>query len=129
MKYAIPLSGGELSQHFGQSTEFMLVDADGDVIKSKKTISTAAHNCGTLPKLLADQGVKVVLGGGMGMGPRMAFERSGIEVVLGVVETNPEKAVLAYMNSTLVSGQNTCGHGDVVCDHSNEHEEHHEDCH
>ena len=130
MKYAIPLSNGQLSQHFGQSTEFMLVDTDGSgKILHKEILSTSAHNCGTLPELLADQGVKVVLGGGMGLGPRMAFERSGIEVVLGVAEEDPEKAVLAHMDSTLVSGQNACGHPDVACDHSDHQEAQHGSCH
>ncbi len=122
MKYGIPLIDGQLSQHFGQSSAFMLIDAENGRIVSKETISTEAHNCGSLPALLAGRGVKVVLAGGMGFSPRMAFERSGIEVVLGVTETDPEAAVLAHMNSTLVSGQNVCEHGDAPCDH---HEEHH----
>ena len=116
MKYAIPVNGRQLSSHFGQSTEFMLVDTNGNgQIISKKTISTVAHNCGSLPGILADQGVKVVLAGGMGMGPRMAFEQSGIEVVLGVAETDPEKAVMAHLDRTLVSGRNACEHPNTAC--------------
>ena len=129
MTYAVPTSGGKLSQHFGQSTEFMIIDTDGKgKITGRKTISAAAHNCGSLPQLLAGLGTKTVLGGGMGMGPRMAFENAGIEVVLGVAETDPEKAVLAHANHTLVGGQNACGHADTVCDHSGEHEEHQGRC-
>jgi predicted Fe-Mo cluster-binding NifX family protein len=131
MKYAIPLSNGQLSQHFGQSKEFMLVDTDeqGKIIR-KEILSTLSHNCGSLPKLLADQGVRVVLAGGMGFSPRMAFENRGIQVVLGVAETDPEKTVLAHMNLTLVSGQNVCEHGDEPCDHSHDHgEQHHRNCH
>ena len=119
MKYAIPVSGGKLSAHFGQSTEFMLIDMDNNgQIVSKQTISTVAHNCGSLPMLLADKGVNVVLAGGMGMAPRLAFERHNIQVVLGVTEIDPEKAVLSHLNQTLVSGQNVCEHGDTVCDHA-----------
>lgn len=125
MKYAIPMSGGKLSQHFGQSTEFMIIEvgANGE-ISSKKTVSTIAHNCGSLPQLLSELGVKTVLAGGMGMGPRMAFESHGIEVVLGIAEMDPEKAVLAKINHTLVIGQNTCGHPDKVCDHPEGHAAH-----
>jgi predicted Fe-Mo cluster-binding NifX family protein len=118
MKYAIPIHHGHLSPHFGQSTEFMLIDTDDGGIVSKETISTAAHNCGSLPRLLADRGAKVVLAGGMGYSPRLAFERSGIQVVLGVAETDPERAVMAHLNRTLISGQNVCEHGDAPCDHS-----------
>jgi predicted Fe-Mo cluster-binding NifX family protein len=124
MKYAIPVHAGQLSPHFGQSTEFMLVEANGGSITSKETISTEAHNCGSLPRLLADRGVKVVLAGGMGISPRLAFERSGIEVVLGVTETDPEKAVLAHLNHTLTSGQNACEHGDAACEHPGQHQHH-----
>jgi predicted Fe-Mo cluster-binding NifX family protein len=120
VKYAIPVHGGRLSPHFGQSTEFMLIDANGG-ITSKQTISTRAHRCGSLPRLFASHGVKVVLAGGMGLSPRLAFERSGIEVVLGVSESDPEKAVLAHLNHTLISGQNVCEHGDVTCDHPGHH--------
>ena len=119
MKYATPLSEGKLSAHFGQSTEFMLIDVDNNgQIVSKQTISTVAHKCGSLPMLLADKGVNVVLAGGMGMGPRLAFERRNIQVVLGVTKIDPEKAVLSHLNLTLVSGQNVCEHGDTICDHA-----------
>jgi hypothetical protein len=52
------------------------------------------------------------------MGPRMAFQRSNIEVVLGVTEPDPEKAVIAHANHTLENGANVCEHGDTICDHN-----------
>ena len=119
MKYAIPVNQGQLSLHFGQSTEFMLIstDAQGRII-SKETISTVAHNCGWLPKVLSGHGVNMVLAGGMGCTPRMIFERNNIEVVLGVSESDPEKAVISHVQGSLVSGPNVCSHGDTACDHS-----------
>jgi predicted Fe-Mo cluster-binding NifX family protein len=122
MKYGIPLVDGQLSQHFGQSTAFMIIDAENGKVNSKEVMSIAAHSCGALSQSMREKGVKVVITGGMGYAPRMSFEQSGIKVVLGVTETDPEKAVLAYMDSTLVSGQNVCDHGDEPCEH---HEEHH----
>jgi len=118
MKYAMPVSGSRLMSHFGQANEFMLLDVnqDGRVLK-KETISVTPHSCGTLPGELAKRGVGVVLAGGMGMGPRMAFQQSNIDVVLGVTEPDPEKAVIAYVNNTLENGVNVCEHGDTICDH------------
>ncbi|MEN8614272.1 NifB/NifX family molybdenum-iron cluster-binding protein [Dehalogenimonas sp. THU2] len=122
MKYAIPVYGGRLSAHFGQSSEFMLIDVDEKgTLSNKETIAVTPHNCGGNPKILADKGVKVVLAGGMGMGPRIAFERQNIQVVLGVVEPDPEQAVIGHFNRTLVSGQNVCSHGDSPCDHAGQH--------
>lgn len=118
MKYAIPVSGSRSMSHFGQAKEFMLLDVgpDGRVAK-KETIAVMPHSCGTLPGELAKRGVNVVLAGGMGMGPRMAFQRSNIEVVLGVSEPDPEKAVAAHTDHTLRNGDNVCDHGDTICDH------------
>jgi len=119
MKYAIPMAEGHLSQHFGQSSEFMLIDVDDKgLVTDKKVLRVEPHNCGGTPAILAKQGVKVVLAGGMGMGPRMAFERNNIQVVLGVSENDPDKAVLGHFKGTLGSGQNVCSHGDVPCDHT-----------
>jgi predicted Fe-Mo cluster-binding NifX family protein len=123
MKYAIPVIGSRISAHFGQSTEFMILDADeksGKVTKNE-TMSTTPHNCGNLPGLLADKGVSVVLAGGMGLGPRTAFQQRNIQVVLGVTEADPEKAVKSHLNRTLISGRNICEHGDTLCDHSEHH--------
>jgi predicted DNA-binding protein (UPF0251 family)/predicted Fe-Mo cluster-binding NifX family protein len=118
MKYAMPVSGNQLMPHFGQASEFMLMDLDdtGKVLK-KETIAVQPHSCGTLPLELARRGVSVVLAGGMGMGPRMAFQQSNILVVLGVSEPDPEKAAAAHVNNTLESGANVCNHGDAACDH------------
>ena len=118
MKYAIPVKQGQLSSHFGQSTEFMLIDTDAQGrILDQETISTVAHNCGGLPAILAGYGVGVVLAGGMGFTPRMMFEKCNIEVVLGISETNPEKAVMSHIKGSLESGENVCAHGDTACEH------------
>ena len=119
MKYAMPVSENQLMSHFGQANEFMLLDVDKNGRVSKKeTIKVTPHSCGTLPGELAKRGVSVVLAGGMGMGPRMAFQQNNIEVVLGVSEPDPEKAVIAYVNHTLENGANVCEHGDTICDHT-----------
>jgi len=119
MKYAIPVCGSRLMAHFGQANEFMLLDVDqcGKVAK-KETIKVTPHSCSTLPGELAKRGVSVVLAGGMGMGPRIAFHQSNIDVVLGVTELDPEKAVVAHANHSLKNGDNVCDHGDTICDHS-----------
>jgi predicted Fe-Mo cluster-binding NifX family protein len=121
MKYAVPVNGNQLMSHFGMATEFMLMELDQKgQIAGKETIQVQPHSCGTLPGELARRGVSVVLAGGMGMGPRMAFQHNNISVVLGVDEPDAVKAVLAHANHTLKSGDNACEHGDKVCDHHHE---------
>ncbi|MDD4873818.1 MAG: NifB/NifX family molybdenum-iron cluster-binding protein [Dehalococcoidales bacterium] len=130
MKFAIPVSNGCLSAHFGQTTEFSIMEVDDSKqIVGRETLSALSHDCHGTPVLLAERGVNVVLAGGMGMGPRMAFENNGVEVILGVTETNPETAVIKYLYHRLESGENVCDHGDTVCDHGGQHEEHNGGCH
>ncbi len=125
MKFAIPFKDGSLSAHFGQTTEFLIIETgEGGKITGKETLTTFPHNCHGLPLLFAEHGVSVVLAGGMGMGPRMACENNGIEVILGITETDPEKAVIKYLYNGLESGENVCEHGDTFCDHSGHHENH-----
>jgi predicted Fe-Mo cluster-binding NifX family protein len=129
MKFAIPVVNGALSAHWGQTTEFMIIEVDDKKqVVSKETVTAASHDCQGTPVMLANHGVEVVLAGGMGMGPRSAFEGNGVEVVLGVSESNPETAVIKYLYHRLDQGDNICDHGDTVCEHGGHHDEHHGTC-
>ena len=122
MKYAMPVNGSRLTSHFGEANELMLLDIDenGRVTKRETIKVVPCSCCLTLPGELAKRGVGVVLAGGMGMGPRMYFQQSNIEVVLGVAEVDPEKAAAAHANHTLEKGGNVCDQGDKICDHSHD---------
>jgi predicted Fe-Mo cluster-binding NifX family protein len=108
MKYAIPIHNSRLTIHFGEATEFILIETEAGRITSKNIVKTTAHNCSGTPRMLVERGVNIVMAGGMGLLPLLIFDQSGIEVILGIVETNPEKAVLAHLNQTLVQGQDVC---------------------
>jgi predicted Fe-Mo cluster-binding NifX family protein len=127
MKYAIPTNMGNLSLHFGQSTEFTVIETDAENnILHKKTLSAQAHGCGATPMMLAREGVNIVLAGGMGYTPRQVFERAGVQVITGVTEPDPEKAVKDHLEGLLASGANVCGHGDEPCQgHGHAHGHHH----
>jgi ATP-binding protein involved in chromosome partitioning len=112
MRYAIPVSDGIVALHFGHCESFALIDADEQTrtISKKELVSAPAHQPGLLPGWLAEQGVSVVLAGGMGSRAQGFFQQQGIEVIIGVNESDPEKAVLSYMNGQLVAGENICDH-------------------
>lgn len=112
MKYAIPVNGGVVSPHFGHCEQFALIDVDEakkEVIK-KELIPSPAHQPGLLPIWLAEKGVKFVIAGGMGMSAKNLFQERGIKVVLGAMESDPEKAVLSYLKGALAIGKNICDH-------------------
>ena len=120
MRYAIPVIQGELCPHFGHCEQFVLIDVDSATrqIQDKQLVPSPGHEPGFLPRWLAEQGANVILAGGMGQRAVDIFNQHQVEVVLGVTERNPEKAVLACLNDSLVVGENPCSHDENhVCDH------------
>ena len=112
MKYAVPVSGGVLSQHFGHCEQFALIDADEEkkeIVRSE-LLDSPGHEPGRLPKYLAEKGVNVVIAGGMGSRAQALFQQSGINVVIGAVAKDPEQAVLSYLNGSLDMENNICDH-------------------
>jgi len=112
MKYAVPVSGGVVSPHFGHCEHFAIFDIDeqGKKIINKDNVPSPEHEPGLLPKWLAEQGVSVVIAGGMGPRAVNIFQENGITVVLGALETDPEKAVLQHIGGSLATGNNVCDH-------------------
>jgi len=112
MKYAVPVSGGMMSPHFGHCEQFALFDVEEQKkeITNKEFIASPEHQPGLLPRWLAEKGVNVVIAGGMGPRAVDIFHQNGINVVLGAMEGDPEKAVLNHISGTLDIGDNVCDH-------------------
>ena len=112
MRYAVPVSDGMVSPHFGHCEQFALIDVDEekkDIIK-KELVPSPGHQPGLLPEWLAEQGVSLVIAGGMGSRAQNLFQQNRIGVIIGVMESDPEKAVLSYLNGALATGDNICDH-------------------
>ena len=112
MRYAIPVSSGGLSAHFGHCEHFALIDVDEERKKvlRKELVPSPGHQPGLLPEWLAEQGVSVVIAGGMGSRAQNLFNQNHIGVVIGALENDPEKAVLNYLNGVLATEDNICDH-------------------
>jgi len=112
MKYAIPVSSGGLSAHFGHCEHFALFDVDeeGKKILRKELVPSPGHQPGLLPEWLAEQGVSVVIASGMGSRAQSLFQQNRIGVIIGATESDPERAVLSYLNGRLATGDNICDH-------------------
>ncbi|SDK33545.1 Chromosome partitioning ATPase, Mrp family, contains Fe-S cluster [Maridesulfovibrio ferrireducens] len=112
IRIAIPVAGGKLCMHFGHCEQFALLDVDtvtkGVVATNMET--PPAHEPGILPRWIADQGVNLVLAGGMGAKAQSLFTDAGVRVVVGAPAESPENVVASYLAGTLVTGQNTCDH-------------------
>ncbi len=110
MKLAIPLAAGRLCMHFGHCEQFALVDVDNDCATQTTLVTPPPHEPGLLPRWLHEQGVSLVIAGGMGQRAQQLFGQSGVKVVVGAPAEAPEALVSAYLNGTLQCGGNTCDH-------------------
>jgi ATP-binding protein involved in chromosome partitioning len=112
MRYAVPVSGDMVSPHFGHCEQFALFDVDEQTnnILKKELVTSPGHEPGLLPEWLAEHGVSFVIAGGMGSRAQSLFQQNRIGVILGVLESDPEKAVLSHLNGQLATGDNICDH-------------------
>ena len=112
MRYAIPVSGNMVSTHFGHSEHFAFIDVDEErkEILRQELVPSPGHQPGLLPEWLAEEGVSVVIASGMGSRAQNLFNQNRIEVVIGALESDPEKAVVSYLSGALATGDNICDH-------------------
>jgi len=112
MRYAVPIADGRVATHFGHCSHFAFFDVDEtrNVIVRKEIVASPGHQPGFLPGWLAEEGVSVVIAGGMGSRAQSIFTENRIQVVTGTLEDDPEKAVLLCLGGTLATGDNPCDH-------------------
>ncbi len=110
MKFAIPMAMGKLTAHFGHCKEFSFVTVEDNEITGTEVLEPPPHEPGVLPKWLHDHGINVVLAGGMGHKAQELFAQAGIKVITGAPAESPETLVKQYLDQTMVTGENVCGH-------------------
>ena len=112
MKYAVPLVGGKLSEHFGHCEEFAFFDIDETTgkILQRDIVAAPKHEPGVFPVWLAEQEISIIIAAGMGSRAQALFSENNIKVITNVLSEDPEKAVLDYLNGTLTTGNDICDH-------------------
>ena len=112
MRFAVPVVEDKVAAHFGHCSHFAVFDVDEatKAIVKREDIPSPGHQPGFLPAWLAEEGVSVVIASGMGSRARALFNESRIEVIVGVLGDDPEKAVLDYIKGGLATGDNICDH-------------------
>ena len=109
-KFAIPTLNEKLTAHFGHCEKFAIVDVEDNKVINEEFIVPPFHQPGVYPKFLADQGVHVIIAGGMGQKAQDLFAMNNIEVHMGVQDGTPSELVMSYLNNKLQTGQNLCDH-------------------
>lgn len=126
MKIAVPTAEGKLCSHFGHCESFTFVEVNPEtkeILNMETKVPEEGISCQSA-SWISEQGANVVLAGGMGQRPLGIFSQNGVKVISGCPEMPIEDVVNSYMNSTLVTGENSCGG-----EHSHCHGHHHHHCH
>ena len=112
MKIAIPVSGGELSPHFGHCSEFVFMDVDENAktIIAETREDAPPHQPGVLPRWVSERGANMIFAGGMGPRAIDMFEARGVTVLLGVESRAPRALVKAWLEGGLSTGDSSCDH-------------------
>lgn len=112
MRIAIPIANGTLSDHFGHTEQFALVDVEPSTkqIIGSTELSAPPHQPGLLPGWLAKHGVNLVIAGRMGSRAEALFQAASISVLAGVPAGTAAALVDQYLAGVLTAGPNQCDH-------------------
>ena len=111
MKIGIPTLEGKLCAHFGHCETFSFVEVNPET-REIISITTGAPEEGIScqsANWISAQGVNIVLAGGMGGRPMMAFAENGVQVITGCPELEIKEIVELFLSQTLEVGENACG--------------------
>lgn len=119
MKIAVTYEDGEIFGHFGHTEQFKIYEIENKEIVNTSIIDTQGSGHGLLGSLLIQNGVNILICGGIGSGAKNILSENNIEIYPGVTGSADE-AVESFINGTLEYNI------DTQCDHHNHEHEH--DC-
>lgn len=128
-KIAVPLTGNnQIDDHFGHCEFYGIytVSDNNQIVDFR--IQESAQGCGcksNIAKVLADDGVNIMLAGGIGAGAINVLNTWGIQVIRGCMG-NADDAVKEFLAGRLTDSGSSCqlhehhhGHGESHSCHNN----------
>ncbi len=123
MKIAVASKADMISEHFGHCEDLNFYEiVDGKVL-NHEFMNNSGYDCKSLPQLIKDKGMEVIIAGGIGKGAVNRCESVGLKVICGI-KGSAEKAALEFEAGNLKSTGELCSHHDHH--HSHGHHHHHE---
>lgn len=110
MKLAVTTQNNQVFQHFGKCPLFTIAEVEDGKLSSTYFLDAAGSGHSALAGLLKDNGVDLLICGGIGQGAKDALAAQGVQLICGVTGPVPE-VLAAYLNGTLQSDNS------FVCDH------------
>lgn len=118
MKIAVTHANGQVSQHFGKTSEFKVYEVSDKKVDNSYVLDCGDHAHESLVDLLVDNKVDVLICGSIGQGAQDVLKNKGISFYGGVCQ-NADDAVADFLNDKLNYDP------DVKCtDHTHEHSDH-----
>ncbi len=109
MKLAITYENGEIFGHFGHTEQFKIYEISDGKVTKMEILDANGQGHGALAGLLQNNGVEMLICGGIGGGAKHALADAGIRVFAGV-SGKADDAAEAFLNDTLLYSENvTCG--------------------
>ena len=118
MKIAVTYEDGMVYQHFGHTAAFKFFEVQEGKVVDTQVVETNGSGHGALASLLAEQGVQLLICGGIGGGARMALAEAGIAIMGGVSGDADEAVELFLANALQFDPNATCSHHHAEAEHS-----------
>ena len=101
MKIAVTYENGNIFQHFGHTAQFKVYAAENGRVISEEILDTNGSGHGALASLLGQQGIDVLICGGIGGGARIALMEAGI-AIYGGASGDADEAVELFLSGALI---------------------------
>lgn len=125
MKIAVPITGNNrIDDHFGHCESYGVytISEKNEISEFKRVQSPQGCGCKSdIASVLASDGVKVMLAGGIGGGAINVLNRSGIDVIRGC-SGNAEEVVKLYISGLVKDSGSSCHQHEQHHQHGGEHQ-------
>ncbi len=111
MIVAVPYLQGNVNAHFGSTQAFLVAEAVNGKVERTSVFEVQGmqHNHSGIAGFLKEQGVEVILAGGMGAPMQQALKMQGFDLYCGVSGSAVE-AVEAFLRGEIEQSESSCGH-------------------
>ena len=111
-RIAVTYEDGNVFQHFGRTQSFKLYDVEDGEIVASQVVGAGGVSHGALAGLLAENGVDVLICGGLGGGALAALQRAGVCVYGGAQGPADDAVAASLAGSMQKTDEASCGgHG------------------
>lgn len=107
MKLAIMLYGTRVSPRYGYSQGALVVELDGQREIGRKTLGVERYYPEQVPQILGNEGVELVISGGMNQYFQSLFTAQGVQVIWGIIG-EAEEVLAAFKAGQLIPGMGCC---------------------